>query len=507
MNRSARTALVACSLGALTAAVVCGAVDATSRNCPPSPHAASVTFDPQPWLADLQEARIAFSTRYAGLEWEVFGRDHDISATFATARDRILHAHDEWDARVAFERLVHRFGDKHVGVSWLPPGGGNEPKFKGLSCEALGYTTSMQAKPLAALLPGFTPVSLPPDNLFSTGTLIRESKVIGVIKIPLFTARGFPSLCESAVEELHLDRAQPCDDACDEKIRVHAEGVMTLQLEAAIKAVQQAGASTLIVDIAGNGGGSEWNGAASRMLTPVRLESMRNYFMRGALWTRHFTSLGHDLQEAERNAQGNDRKMLAHFVQLVGERKRDAETPCDAGPLWQGEHPSCVWLGDAFFTTGLLSSADPEALRAKPWASLVFSPMQYPYHEGVWRGPLIVLVDGGTGSAAENFAADLQDNHAAVIVGSPTVGAGCGHTDERAPIKLTHTGGVLDLPDCARFRLNGLNLSSGVQPDILVGLRVEDPSRRQASLLDQKLDEVLLRANQLEGARSSPDRH
>jgi Peptidase family S41 len=504
MNRGARTALVTCAVSVLTAEVVCGGVNATSPGCPPSAQAASVAFDPQPWLADLQEARVAFSTRYAGLEWEVFGRDHDISATFAAARDRILHAHDEWEARVAFEKLVHRFGDKHVHISWPSPAGGNEPKSKGLSCEALGYTASMQqAEPLAVLLPGFTPISLPAGNPFSTGTLVRESKMIGIIKIPLFTARGFPSLCESAVEELHLDRAQPCDDACDEKIRVHAEGVMTVQLAAAIKAIQQAGAGTLIVDIAGNGGGSEWNGAASRMLTAVRLESMRNYFMRGALWTRHFISLEHDLQEAERKAQGNDRKILAHFVQLVGERKTDAETPCDAAPLWQGEHPACLWLGDAFFTTGLLSSADPQALRAKPWAALVFSPMQYPYHEGVWRGPLIVLVDAGTGSAAENFAADLQDNHAAVIVGAPTVGAGCGHTDERAPIKLSHTGGVLDLPDCVRIRLNGLNLSSGVQPDILVGLRAEDSLRRRASLLDQKLDEALLRASRLEGARQA----
>src|SRR5205814_1660025 len=36
------------------------------------------------------------------LQWEVFGRDHDISTTFATARDRIIRAYGEWDARIAF---------------------------------------------------------------------------------------------------------------------------------------------------------------------------------------------------------------------------------------------------------------------------------------------------------------------------------------------------------------------------------------------------------------------
>jgi hypothetical protein len=497
VNRGTRTALVTGTAGLLTAAAVCSAVNVTATSCPPSAQAAPAAFDPKPWLADLEEARSAFSTRYAGLEWEVFGRDHDISATFATAHERILRAHDEWGARIAFERLVRRFGDRHVGISWPTPAGGNEPASKGFSCESLGYTTSMQASPLVALLPGFKPMHLPADNVFPTGTLTRDGKTIGVIEIPLFSARGFPRLCETTVQELHLDRTHSCDSACDERVQVHADGLLTLELEAAIQAVRQAGASALIVDVAGNGGGTEWNGAASRMLTAVRLEAIRNYFMRGALWTRHFTSLEHDLKEAERKAHGDDRKLLAHFAQLVDERKKDAETPCDAAPLWRGEHPACVWLGDAFFTTGLLPSADPEALRAKPWASLVFNPMQYPYHEGVWRGPLIVVVDGGTGSAAEGFAAELQDNHAAVIVGAPTVGAGCGHTDERAPIKLTHTGALLDLPDCVRIRSNGLNLASGVQPNLLVGLRADDPPRRQAALLDQRLGEALLRASRL----------
>ena len=92
---------------------------------------------------------------------------------------------------------------------------------------------------------------------------------------------------------------------------------------------------------------------------------------------------------------------------------------------------------------------------------------------------------------AEQFAADLQDNHAALIIGSPTAGAGCGFTDGGSPTTLTHTGAILDLPDCVRIRPDGLNLSSGVQPDILVGLRGDDSPKRPAFLLNQKLDEAL----------------
>ena len=474
-------------------AAACTTFGATNPDCPKVTQAAPPVFDPQPWLDDLEEARRAFSTKYAGLEWEVFGRDHDIAATFATARERILRAHDEWDARVAFGRLVNSFGDRHVQITWPAASTvSNELPAKGFSCETLGYSQDMQAKPLVALLPGFKPIDLlPADNAFPTGLLLREGRTIGVIKIPIFTSRGFLALCESAIQSLKIDRTKECDHACEEKIALFGYGIMTEQLEAAVRAVEHAGATTLIVDIAGNGGGSEWEGAASRMLTPIRLEAIPNYFMRGALWTRHWSGLEGELRDAERKARGKDKELLGHFVELVEERKTEAETPCDASPLWEGKHPACAFLGDAFFTTGFLSSADPETLRAKPWASLIFSPMQYPYHEGVWRGPLVVVVDGGTGSAAENFAAELQDNHAAVIIGSPTVGGGGGHTDERAPTKLTHTGGILDLPDCLRVRRNGMNLSFGVQPDILVGWRSNDPPKRQVHLLDQKLDDAL----------------
>jgi Peptidase family S41 len=445
-------------------------------------------FDRQGWLQDLGEARAAFSTKYAGLEWEVFERDVDLNAVFATAEDRIAHAENECDARKAFERLMSRFGDKHVLVRWPSTSPAPPHSSNALACEAMGYTTRMQAAPLAALLPGFTPLLLPPGNVFPTGVMARGSRQVGIIKVPLFMARGFPSLCEQAVEELHIDRTRQCDDDCQDRVSARAENILTLQFEAAIEAVKASGAIALLVDIAGNGGGSEWEGAASRMVTAVRLEALRNYFVKEPLWERHFAQQKHDLEDARRKVrEGGDRALLTRFIDKLDEREREARQPCDASALWEGKHPSCTWLGDAFFSTGLLSSANPDALRAKPWASLVFTPLQYPYHEGVWRGPLIVVVDGGSASAAEHFAAELQDNHAAVIVGSPTAGAGCGHTDGGTPTRLSHSGGSLELSDCVRIRRDGQNLASGIQPDILVGFREDDPPKRRVSLLDEKL--------------------
>src|SRR5207302_10866332 len=149
------------------------------------------------------------------------------------------------EAAIAFERQARSAGDRQVRLRGPPaPAPGSEPLSSGFSCEALGYATGMQAAPLAALIPGYTPVKLPADNVFPSGILLRERGIVGIIKIPLFMARGFPSLCESAVDSLHIDRSKDCDSACDEALKLRAQSLITAQLDAAITAVEHARAAT-----------------------------------------------------------------------------------------------------------------------------------------------------------------------------------------------------------------------------------------------------------------------
>jgi C-terminal processing protease CtpA/Prc len=78
------------------------------------------------------------------------------------------------------------------------------------------------------------------------------------------------------------------------------------------------------------------------------------------------------------------------------------------------------------------------------------------------------VVDRNTWSAAEYFAAILQDNHAAQIIGEVTGGAGCGYTDGGIPAKLKNSGAELKMPDCVRYRADGSNEVNGITPDILL---------------------------------------
>ena len=84
--------------------------------------------------------------------------------------------------------------------------------------------------------------------------------------------------------------------------------------------------------------------------------------------------------------------------------------------------------------------------------------------EMLFAGPLAIVVDGGTASAAEIFAAALHENNRAVLVGQPTFGKGS--IQRLYPLSdgstLHITSAVWLTPE--RHRLDG----EGLQPDLLI---------------------------------------
>jgi hypothetical protein len=242
-----------------------------------------------------------------------------------------------------------------------------------------------------------------------------------------------------------------CERECAARVEGAAYAIMSRDLANGIRALEKLGARILLIDITGNGGGSEWVGAAARVVSPLNLLSERRGFVRGEHWASNWESMAKDLRLSEGHASGPEGEQLERWAQQLDRAKAQAQTPCSSEAFWSGQRPTCEWLGDGFYATGVLGEADATALRGKPWASFIFSPTKYDFEMAVWHGPILVLIDGNTGSAAEEFAAVLQDNKAAVVIGSPSAGAGCGHTNGGTPTTLTHSGGILELPDCAGF--------------------------------------------------------
>jgi hypothetical protein len=468
-----------------------------------STYAASPTsYDSRSWLEDLEQTRGALSTKYANLEWVVMEREVDLESLFTDAKTQLQSATSDADARAIFDRLARRLGDGHVRFRWSV-----DPVHRAASnanCAALGYDSQIRGRDVAALMPGYSPITDAPTTEFPAGTIEVAGHRVGVLKIGIFTPEGMPELCADALVALSVSPDTVCDDACKDRVDTWVSDRMTRDLAAQLRAIKNAKSDVLLVDVANNGGGTEWAEAVARMVTGIRLKSERMGFVRGPHWAKQFADTVVDLRAAAHGASAKDREMLNGLAKQVQGYQREAEMPCDSAPLWQGKHPSCDWLGLGFYASGIIDSADPKAIRNKSWATDIFTPIRYPYEEGVWRGPLIVLVNGGTGSAAEQFAAVLQDNRAAVVMGAPTVGAGCGHTNGGTPTTLKYSGGILELPDCARMRADGSNEVMGIQPDVLVGLRTTDGPHRQSIRVVKKLPEAVARAIEMGAAFQNP---
>jgi hypothetical protein len=459
----------------------------------------SPAFDPKPWIADLDQVHETFLTKYANLEWAVFQREADLPKLFAETEARIKRASNDWEARSAFERLARKFGDEHVVFDWPrsvhATEAANTPQEQ---CTASGYDVGMRAAPLAANAVGYQPLSTPQSDEFPAGVIYVSSQraralKIGVLQIGVFTPQGFPALCRLALRELAIAADKPCDDACSDRIETWASDQLTRDLTVQLRALKDAGAAVLVVDVAGNGGGTEWAEAVARMVTSIRLRSEEMEFVRGEHWAKSFADDEASLRHFADSANGPDRALLLNLADEVEARRKVALTPCDSAPLWRGARPACSWLGRGFYGSGLLASADPSQLHGKPWATVLFTPMEFPYEEGVWHGPLIVLVDRNTGSAASEFAAVLQDNRAAIIMGEPA-GAGCGHTNGGTPTTLANSKATLEVPDCARLRADGSNEVMGIEPDVMVAFGPGEGAHLRGARFVAKLPEAVERA-------------
>lgn len=479
-------------LAAAAAAVLLVSPALAQTAAAPPPAAA---YDAEGWISDLQVVRQAMATRYANLQWAAEEREIDLAAAFDSAERQLRGFEHDSQARALFDRFEQRLGDGHVEFRWPEPAAAAavEPQSPPDPCASIGVQTYTDGRAIGPRLSGYRPLG-PVDAPFPTGLISVEGRTVGVLRVPVFMATTRPELCAQALAALSRPAGAAWDDAATRQLYSSLNGLYSAAFIAALKRLKDAGAEVLLLDLAGNPGGSEWAEAAARMLTPVRLESARLAVVRHPHWLEQIRMRMTDLDAAIAASQGAHRQRLQSLRAELLAMRAEVERPCDASALLQRRPAPCaITVAGPMRATGLLASGDP-ALREHPtWTSL-FDPYRLDWREGVWRGPLLVLVDEGSASAAEEVAATLQDNRAALIIGAPTMGAGCGFVNGGIPTPLPHSGGTLMLPDCVRLRADGSNEVMGVQPDLLIGIRRFDGLRRRALRVDAALPEAVRRA-------------
>lgn len=287
-------------------------------------------FEVSPWVEDLRQIRSAMSEKYANFEWAVFEREIDLSNFFDETEVRLRSASSDQDAKAVIDRSLRAIGDGHLRVRWPTPAAGVSASAPGMQsdvCRSLGYDTMMRGQALGPYIPGYRPL---PDNVapeFPAGVLSSGPTKIGVIRIGLFSPQGYPELCASTRDRSVIASRSQCDQQCADSLESAEYAVMSRDLALRIRDLKRLGSTILLIDITGNGGGSEWAEAAARIVSPLRLRSERRYGVRGTHWADYWASLAQQLHHAEQSAS-------AHSVEhLKNERRSSLQYQCPAPPF------------------------------------------------------------------------------------------------------------------------------------------------------------------------------
>lgn len=464
------------------------------------------SYRPEPWLEDLDALQAHMGLVYANLEWSVERRGLDLAELDRRTRESIRTAGSDGGAAEALERFVEAFRDPHFGMErrWSPwiawafrlfededeASGDTGPLPAGASgddaCDALGYSDRDHDFAFdVGRLPGWSP--LPDDEPFPAGTFQSpDGRRAGLLRIEHFGENGYRAQCVEAWESERHDA--PCDDDCLMAFRRRASDALANRVAGRVEALQAAGASVLVVDVSGNGGGSEWVDPVTRIFSPRPLRAMR------ATTVRHPRSIvptetrlaAVEAALADAGIPAASRELLEVARGRLAALLMEARRPCDRASLWRGKDPGCGQLFEtATYATGIFDWLPPGALAGvePSLAEELYSPLGRDVPAGVWTGPLFVLADGGSASATEAFVAMLRDNGAATVIGERTYGAGCGFLDGGLPLVLPNSGLEVWMPDCARFRIDGTNEIEGIEPDIPVAWSDLGGSERAEALL------------------------
>jgi hypothetical protein len=453
-------------------------------------------FDPAPWLADLEAAQTAIEETYPNLDWAIETRGLDLAQLARDTAISISAAASERGARSLFRDFLDHFGDGHLYAVW--PDEVEPPPFQTPAslCRSIGFEQMELPSAPDYAAAGFTPVSVTSGtggaSAFQAFIRTREDgRKTGLVRIASFWEWGYFGYCRAAVRLQGAPEDGECDQACADAIAAETARLLTEDFAAAVKALKQEGATILAADVTGNDGGSALLEPLARMLTAKPLFSAPLAFTRTPKWSAWardtIPAIEQDLARAwDRPAL---QMLLAGALDRARQIAAEADDACDRSGVWENKAAGCDILARGLlFDAGLIPYAPPGSLDSLASRYALFNPSYYAYEEGLWRGPLLVLVDRGTASAAETFAALLRDNGAATILGEATFGAGCGWDIGQDWVVLPATGAKLYIPDCASFEQDGINKVSGLDPDLPIAFRGNDTASLKARRIGAALD-------------------
>jgi len=466
---------------------------------------ASGAESPELWLNDFDTLKSELASGYANLEWAARRANLDLAELNRSTEERLRQASSSRKARKIIIEFLESFNDPHLraehsdpptdepaaGDKWVGPAatasakdaieqfGYKKSKYDfGLDLDAFDTFKSIQAN----------------ENPFPCGVLeMDDGRRLGVIRIKYFGEDRYYNVAARAWEEFKGEIDGSCDDGCWWPFTLLVRTHLMKHLQTRLTQLREAGADALLVDITGNGGGSEWCEDVAQLFTAKALRARATGFVKHEHWLgeieREIGWINEDLTRTDLTE--SIRSMLATSLAEHEALLAAIRDGCDASTVWEegigkiacdrltiDEHPRYA-VPD--------SVADVvETLKSE---HLLFETHRHPEFIGLYDGPLFVAIDSGTASASEQFATLLQFNEVATTVGETSYGAGCGYTRGGIKLYLENVKLRVRMSDCVRYRADGENELAGVEPDV-AGWDKNDTGKTRARKLIDALRQI-----------------
>jgi hypothetical protein len=222
------------------------------------------TYDRAAWRRDYEHVKRELAQNYANLDWIVEQRSLDIAALDRQTGDAIDNAHSRVRAVLALRAFLRAFNDPHLRLALredapaqtAAEAGGETEEPVVASCAEAGYETGEDTAFVYAIdrLPGWTPLRTEP---FPTGV----AGDVGVLRIPSFGEIRYLSACTAAF----------LPGLTDYELQLAVRAALQEELRTALAELQRRGAARLLVDVSGNGGGTEWVSEVIQLMTDKEL--------------------------------------------------------------------------------------------------------------------------------------------------------------------------------------------------------------------------------------------
>lgn len=474
------------------------------------------------WLAEHERVKHYLATADANFDWKVARDSLDLASLDREVREAIGSAWTWIGAVRAERRFIATFDDGHTwarfrpGIWWDGVRGDTARSFPTRSDLEPDQPDSVVAQPATVLRADLDPAhacdlvgidvrehpegwALPfpelagarvfPDQSFPAVLVpLPDGRRIGVLRVATFGHEHYGADCARAWDEFRRALDHPCTGECRWALIAATMRHVAARAAERARLLRDSGAVAVVVDLTGNGGGSELADAMARALTrkPLRVATsgfIRHPLHRAAL-NDQADAVAADLPRATPEQRELLEAVLRRNDSLMAELKRN----CGRDAVWSGARPTC---SNTIVERPVVDYLPPHTLAGLENAWAVWGPAWVDMDEGLYDGPLFVLQDHRSASAAEEFTARLQDNHAALIVGERSYGAGCGYSNGGTRLELPALGLLVRTPDCQRLRMDGRNETEGIQPDVEANWSREDSPRERAEKAVQAIAQAL----------------